>query len=68
MIAATRKPTVEIRQYPTSDDHWLAILTTTNGRCYYDVWAGDKPSEEKVLKAWREDRRGFQPYNCTRGI
>jgi hypothetical protein len=68
--AMKTKLTVEIRQtltHLTYDEFWNGIVTTARGLCYYCTWTGDKPSEEKVLTAWREDRKAFQPYNCMTG-
>lgn len=51
---------IEIRKhflYP--DTHWTAVVTTTRGFCYQCSWAGDRPTEEQVLKAWRTDRKAF---------
>lgn len=60
-MTTTQSLEVEIRQHPTSEDHWVCIVTNTRGRCYFVTWA-DRPTEETVLAAWREDRKAFQPY------
>lgn len=65
--------TVEIREntfiseefFRTCGRLWLAIVTTRRGCCYFVSYTGDRPSEEKVLKAWKEDRRAFEPYWCV---
>lgn len=53
---------VEVKRHPASAGHWLCVITTARGYCYFCTWAGDRPSEETVLRAWREDRRTFAPY------
>lgn len=58
--------TIDIRRHPRSEEHWNGIVTTTRGLCYFCTWA-DRPTEEKVIQAWREDRRDFLPYNCITG-
>ena len=65
MKTAKFKLTVEVREHPSSTaDYpvWLAIVTTISGLCYFVTYAGDKPSDEKVLQAWREGRKAFGPY------
>ncbi len=64
----TTKPsslTIAIRQHPSSTlgyPCWLAIVTTSRGLCYFCTQAGDKPTEEEIRQAWREDRRAFDAY------
>lgn len=48
---------VTIREHATSTTdwpRWLAIVTI-RGRCYYGVYADERPSEDKVRADWRED-------------
>jgi hypothetical protein len=68
MKTKTNRPAIqiEVREHRSSTaDYpaWLAIVTTVRGYCYYVVYAGDKPSEEKVRQAWDEDRKAFDPYS-----
>jgi hypothetical protein len=65
MTATKTQVTVEVRErFISTKDRpcWIAIVTTARGRCFSCTWAGDKPTEETVLKAWREDRKAFDPY------
>jgi hypothetical protein len=59
---ANRTVSVDIKRHPTSDTHWLVIVTTTRGRSYFCTWSDPRPTEEEVRAAWREDRRSFQPH------
>ncbi len=52
---------VEVREHPMAPGAWIGIVTTARGRCYSCTWA-DRPTEEAVAKAWREDRKAFDPY------
>jgi len=48
---------IEIREDPISTaDYpmWRAIITI-QGRCYYAIYAGDKPSVDKVKQDWAAD-------------
>lgn len=64
---AGREVEVEVRPHPRlPETHWQAIVTTARGYCYSCTWAGDRPTDETVRQAWREDRRAFDPYNCCR--
>jgi hypothetical protein len=61
----TKTVEVEVRQHPASTEQypcWRAIVTTARGYCYSCTWAGDRPSDETVLQAWKEDRKAFDPY------
>lgn len=67
MKMKTKKTTVsiEIRErFESTADRplWRAVVTTAKGRSYSVTYAGDKPSEEKVIQAWGEDRAAFEPY------
>ena len=34
---------------------WRAIVETSRGRCYYAVYAEERPSDDKVKRDWSED-------------
>lgn len=60
--------TAEITVHPTSQQHVLAKIITSSGRVYACSWAEPFPrSANDVLRAWKEDRRNFLPYNETTG-
>jgi len=46
------------------ETHWRAVVVNSRDLCYSAVYAGDKPSPEKVLSDYREDKghRNFTPY------
>ena len=44
---------------------WKAIITTPRGRCFYAVYAGDRPSGDKVRNDWLSDRNGSRSKNWT---
>lgn len=56
--------TFEVREapYSTSDRPYWLVICTNRGRSYYIVYAGDKPSDDEIRKAWKEDRRAFLSY------
>ena len=65
MSEGYRRLIVEIYElFDSTPDYpyWRAVVTTTRGLCYSCVFAGDKPAEEHVLRAWRDDRRAFDPH------
>jgi hypothetical protein len=41
---------------------WQVVVTTTKGLSFAASWAGDRPSDEQIRQAWREDRKSFDPH------
>lgn len=44
----------------TFDTYWRAIVETRT-HAYYCDFTGDRPREDHVREAWKEDRRAFAP-------
>lgn len=59
--------TYEVRPHPTSELHRLAVVTDTKGFVYAQTWAEPWPTIEEVRAEWRDNRRGFAPYNESTG-
>src|SRR6516164_2888576 len=54
---------VTVRQHPASRNHWLCIVTTRRGLCYYVTHAGaSSPCEDDVRNWWKNERHKFEPY------
>ena len=59
---------VEVREDLTSTPDypmWRAIVTTSRGRCYYAVYAGEKPAGDKVRADWLADRNTSRAKNWS---
>lgn len=48
---------VQIKEAPISDggQYWVAVVETLRARCFYAIYAGEKPSPEKVAQDYRDD-------------
>ena len=60
--------TVEIRKtFESTEDRpsWKCIVTTDRGRCYYAVYAGERPSEEKVQQDYLSERGTSRAKNWS---
>lgn len=58
---------IEIRphlHYPATHS---TVKVTVRGRVYACDWAGT-PTPDQAMKAWKEDRRAFRPYNESEGV
>lgn len=63
---------VEIKNF--SDTHALTVVID-RGRQYSSIWAKEwdelgemiSPTEKEVRKAFKENRKNFDPYNVRRG-
>lgn len=63
---------IEIKNF--SDTHALTVVID-RGRQYSSIWAKElddsgemiSPNENEVRKAFKENRKNFDPYNVRRG-
>lgn len=56
---------IQIKEHPSSTiDYplWLVIITNKTGNCYYCTFAGEKPTESRVIDDWKNNRKVFDKY------
>lgn len=71
MAKAKQTVEAEVREHLSSTPDypkWLAVVTTSRGRCYSATYAGEQPSTDKVLQDWLDDRgtsraKNWSPYH-----
>lgn len=64
----SRRIAAETREHPASHPErptWLAIVTIETGRRYTAIYAGDRPSDEKVVNDYLSDRHTTRAKNWT---
>jgi hypothetical protein len=68
MAKRSREIEVEIREdISSTPDYpmWKAIVTTPRGRCFFAVYAYDRPSDDKVRNDWLADKGTSRAKNWT---
>lgn len=59
--------TIEVREsiyHSPKDPVWRAVVTNKAGHCWYLLYAGEKPSEDKIKADWKDPhcRDEWKPF------
>lgn len=58
---------ITIAPHPKRPDTHKLVKIESRGKVYAAAWAEPFPDEAEVRRAWRENRRVFQPYDESAG-
>lgn len=60
-------PQVIIKEHPTSPDTHKLVMIVHKGRVYASAWAEPFPTKSDAIKAWKDDRKAFLPFDESTG-